>query len=385
MNEKVLREIPGYADYRKEVAKREAESDGYRSQTQSVWETVARYHPRRLSLALEEVVEETPTTRTLRFTSQTGYLPPFQAGQYVNLFVEIGGVRTSRPYTISSAPRDRRHYDLTVKRVQGGFVSDYLLDHASAGQTSESTGPMGNFYYNPLYHGDDLVFLAGGSGITPAYSMIQDMAERKVNRRFHLVYGSRSEDDIIFEAPLQKLEAELPGLRVTHVLSEPSPAYDGRRGLITAELLRDLLGDIEGKMFYVCGPPAMYDFCLPELEKLGVPRRRIRREAYGPPAAPHQRPGWPADVGLDSRFTVKLPDGREIQAPAGEPLLNTLERNGAFSEAACRSGECSLCRLKLVAGEVFQPEEARVRRSDRRHGFIHSCVSYPLSDLEIEY
>ena len=82
---------------------------------------------------------------------------------------------------------------------------------------------------------------------------------------------------------------------------------------------------------------------------------------------------------------MTLPDGRAIQAPAGEPLLNTLERNGAFSEAACRSGECSLCRLKLIAGEVFQPEEALVRRSDRRHGFIHSCVSYPLSDLEIEY
>jgi ferredoxin-NADP reductase len=385
MNEEILREIPGYADYRKRIADREAESDGYRSQTQSVWETVARYHPSRLSLTLERVVEETPTTRTLRFTPRTGYLPPFQAGQYVNLFVEIGGVRTSRPYTISSGPRERRHYELTVKRVEEGFVSDYLLDHASAGQTYESTGPMGNFFYNPLYHGDDLVFLAGGSGITPAYSMIQDMADRRVNRRFHLVYGSRSEDDIIFEAPLQKLEAELPGLRVTHVLSEPSPAYDGRRGFITAELLRDLLGEIEGKMFYVCGPPAMYDFCVPELEKLGIPRRRIRLEAYGPPAAPHQLPGWPADVGLDSRFRVKLPDGREIQAPAGEPLLNTLERNGAFSEAACRSGECSLCRLKLVAGRVLQPEEARVRRSDRRHGFIHSCVSYPLSDLEIEY
>ena len=109
--------------------------------------------------------------------------------------------------------------------------------------------------------------------------MIQDMADRQVNRRFHLVYGSRSEDDIIFETPLQKLEAELPGLRVTHVVSEPSPAYDGLRGFITAELLRDLLGEVEGKMFYVCGPPAMYDFCVPELEKLGVPRRRIRLEA----------------------------------------------------------------------------------------------------------
>lgn len=70
-------------------------------------------------------------------------LPPFQAGQYVNLFVEIDGVSTARPYAISSAPSQHQYYNLTVKRAQGGFVSNYLLDHVAAGQHLLSSGPMG--------------------------------------------------------------------------------------------------------------------------------------------------------------------------------------------------------------------------------------------------
>ena len=385
MNEEVLQHVSGYTEHRAKILESEAASDGYRSQRQSVWQSVARLHPRRLALTLTAVIDETPSTKTLRFSSSSGTLPPFLAGQYVNLFVDVGDIRTSRPYAISSAPSERGHYDLTIKRVDGGFISNYLLDHARVGEAAESTGPMGTFHYNPLFHGDDLVFLAGGSGVTPAYAMIQEIRDTAATRRLHLIYGSRNEDDILFEESLTRLERELPNLRVTHVLSDPGPSYEGRRGFITADLLRELVGDVEGKMFYVCGPPAMYEFCVPELKALGVPRRRLRLEANGPPVAPERRPGWPADVGSDDRFAVKLPSGRIIEARAGEPLLNTLERAGAFAEAACRSGECSLCRLKLVSGRVFEPAEARVRRSDRHHGFIHSCVSFPLSDLELDY
>ncbi|WP_338682390.1 FAD-binding oxidoreductase [Janthinobacterium sp. TB1-E2] len=89
-------------------------------------------------------MEETPSTKTLRMVAEDGAsLPPFQASQYVHLFVEIDGVSTARPYAISSAPSQHQYYDLTVKRAQGGFVSNYLLDHVAAGQHLLSSGPMG--------------------------------------------------------------------------------------------------------------------------------------------------------------------------------------------------------------------------------------------------
>lgn len=102
----------------------------------------------RLSLALAETIAETPSAVTLRMErSGGGELPPFRAGQYVNLFVEVNGVRTSRPSTISSAP-GRPYYDLTVRRAPGGFVSNHLLDSARPGDRFESTAPSGGFYHS---------------------------------------------------------------------------------------------------------------------------------------------------------------------------------------------------------------------------------------------
>ena len=76
--------------------------------------------------------------------------------------------------------------------------------------------------------------------------------------------------------------------------------------------------------------------------------------------------------------------GREaIRAQAGEPLMNTLERYGFVVPAVCRSGECSACRIPLLSGKVFMPAHTGLRESDRQHGHIHACVSYPLEDLRI--
>ena len=75
--------------------------------------------------------------------------------------------------------------------------------------------------------------------------------------------------------------------------------------------------------------------------------------------------------------------GRDIQAKAGEPILEALEREQIKIPVSCRCGECSYCRVKLLKGEVFQPEGVLLRESDRRFGYIHACKAYPISDIEI--
>lgn len=114
-----------------------------------------------------------------------------------------------------------------------------------------------------------------------------------------------------------------------------------------------------------------------------MPRRRIRVEANGAPKNPHCLPHWPAAVNPQHEVTITVQGKGSFRAKAGEPLLNSLERNGYAAENACRSGECSLCRVKLVAGTVFNPPEAKLRQSDRDFGWIHSCVAFPLQDIEI--
>jgi len=344
---------------------------------------IERLHPKRLDLVVSEVREETASAKTLRLVSPRGYLPPFQAGQYINLFVTLAGVRTARPYSIVSSPAQTAYYDITVRRVDEGFVSNYLLDEVKPGDRFESTGPEGQFFYNPLFHGHDLVFIAGGSGITPFMSMIRDVTDRGIDRTIHIIYGSRNPGDIIFGDELADRTSRHRNLTYTPVISEPPPSYKGHTGFITAALMQELVGDIAGKMFYLCGPEEMYRFCLPELAAMNVPGKRIRCEVFGPPKDISTEPGWPESLSKDTTVTVALRGGPTLSALRGEPLIVSLERAGIAVPNACRSGECSLCRTKLLSGEVFQPAGVKVRKSDRQFGYIHACMAYPLTDLEI--
>jgi len=346
-------------------------------------QVMARLHPNRVPLKVSEVIEETKTAKTLRLLPEDGQLPCFRAGQYVNLFVEIDGVLTSRPYSIASDP-GKPYYDLTVRRVEGGFVSAYLLDRIKPGDILESTGPGGSFYYEPVSDTQDLVFLAGGSGITPFMSIIREAAEKKPPYRVHLIYGSCDPSDIIYEKELGELASKHPGLRVDFVISEPPGGWAGLCGMLDAGMISSLVDSVESKTFYICGPAAMYPLCEGALEELGVLGRRIKKEAYGSPTDVTGEPGWPEGLSPDSEFeVVEERSGRSLKARAGEPLMNSLERAGIVVAAVCRSGECTACRTRLLGGKVFAPARVHRRWSDEHSGYIHPCMSYPVEGLRI--
>ena len=376
-------QIEGFAEIQREVEVLRKYGVDYLTQKGKVGQVINMLHPKRLSLLVSEVRQETRTTKTFRLVSADAYLPPFQSGQYINLFLEVGGVRTSRPYSIASPPSQTGFYDIAVRRVADGFVSSYLLDEVRVGDRFESTSPSGNFFHNPLFHGDDLVFLAGGSGITPFMSMIREVTDRGLRRYIHLIYGSQHPDDIIFQEELEDRRKRHGNFKITPVISDPPSGYVGLTGFITADLIQKTVGDVSSKTFYVCGPEEMYAFCLPELEKLGIAKRRIRLEVFGPPQDVTTQPGWPEDLSGDAMFNVRVKGGRTIAARAGEPMMISLEKAGIPIPASCRSWECSLCRTKLVAGKVFQPQGAKLRKSDRLFGYIHPCLAYPLEDCEI--
>jgi ferredoxin-NADP reductase len=273
--------------------------------------------------------------------------------------------------------------DLTVRDKPGGFVASHLFNNLKIGDVLEATGPAGHFYYEPLIDGKDLVFLAGGSGITPFMSMIRDTAQRPRPLKINLLYGSRTPEDAIFKAELEKLAAAHSNFTFSLVISEPPEAYAGLKGFLDSKLIAQVVGDVKGKTFYVCGPRAMHDFCRAALKELEVPQRKIRHELYGAPEDVSKEPGWPEGLFKDVVFEVDVDGRKMILAKAGEPLLNALDRSGLVVPALCRSGECSACRIRLLAGNVFVPSQARVRESDQKAGYIHSCVSYPIGNLKI--
>jgi ferredoxin-NADP reductase len=392
---------------RRKALRQPGQGIDYTEDKDTVQRVVSRIHPRRMRLRVTEIIQETPTAKTFRFERTDGPLPPFRPGQYVNVFVDVDGVLTSRPYSIASPPGSDT-LELTVREKPGGFVAPYLINEVQVGDELETTGPEGNFYHEPLIDGDDLVFLAGGSGITPFMSIIRDaltppsppygagsrrppfdelpsisLRTSRIPLKIHLLYGSRVPDDVIYGDELAELAANHPNLNYSLVISEPPLGCDALSGFLDAKLIREQVGDVTGKTFYICGPNVMYDFCLTALTELGVLPHKIRRELYGPPADVTKEPGWPEGLSADTVFNVELVDQRTIHAPAGEPLMNTLERYGFVVPAVCRSGECSACRTRLLSGKVFQPTYTGLRESDRQHGYIHACVSYPLDDLRI--
>jgi ferredoxin-NADP reductase len=383
MKKLVFQEFDGYSEIVEDIETSRRYGIDYSAEKDSPEQYIHLLHPPRLELRVSDIFHETPSAKTLRLVSTDHYLPPFQAGQYIALFLEIDMVRTIRPYSISSPPNQTGYYDITVKQVEGGLVSNYLLDEIKRGHILRSSGPAGNFYFNPLFHDKTMVCLAGGSGITPFMSMIRELVDCGLDRSIYLFYGNKSPDDVIFDERLKSISERSENVHYFPVIENPGEGYKGHRGLITAELIGKMLADLSDKTFYLCGPQGLYDYCIPVLEKLGIPKRKIRQEVYGTPAKIFDNPGWPQEVNPEELFTIEVKGHKTLHCRAGEPLLAVLEKAGLVVPSLCRSGECSMCRVKVLSGKVFQPPGALVRKSDRQFGYIHSCVSYPLEDLEI--
>lgn len=378
----ILQQVTGYDEILRDNTILEKYGFDYQARKGEVQNIIDTLHPQRLDLTVSEITRETASAKSMKLVSQNGALPPFQAGQYINVFVETGGVRTSRSYSIASSPTQTGYYEITVRKVEDGFVSNYLLDELKPGDPLKSSSPTGNFHYNPLLHGDKLAFIAGGSGITPFMSMIRELADKNLSRRIHLFYGSRIEDDVIYRREIDHIAATHENFTCDMVVSEPSPAFSGLKGFINAALIRERLDGLDWT-FFVCGPEDMYQFCLPELEKLSVPARKTRVEVMGSPKQIASYPGWPHNVKAGDVFQVAIKGKKSIRAAASEPLMISLEKAGVVIPALCRSGECSLCRTKLLSGKVYQPNGVKLRKSDRTFGYIHPCMAYPITDIEI--
>jgi glycine betaine catabolism B len=349
----------------------------------SAWEAISRLHPERMRLRIIEVIAETATTTTLRCERVDGELPPFRPGQYVNVFTTVDGVRTSRPYSISSRP-GQQHLDLTIKVGPQGFVAPHLARELHAGDELITTGPAGRFYYEPLIHGRDLVFIAAGSGITPFMSMIRDMAARKepTPPKVNLIYGSRI-NDAIFHRELESLAARSSWLEVSFVFSNAPESWEGHAGRIDGDLISRLVGDVSQKMFSICGPAGLYHASQAALAALGVEQHRILRESFGGPADITGEESWPTEIKGEDTFEVTIEHHGTITVRANETLLNSLERHHLSLPASCRSGQCSSCRVRVIDGPTFTLNGSGLRRTDQQQSYAHACVTYPVGDLQV--
>ena len=326
-------------------------------------------------------------TYTLRRTD--GQNPAFfRAGQFVVIRQMIDGKLIARPVTLSCGPAMTLEgkIQVTVKRVeQDAFLSAYIHDHWKVGDTVETSGPQGTFFYEPLRDAKKVIAIAGGSGITPIYAMANAIADGDEDFEMTILYGSRTKKDILFQKEFDAIMARTDKVRLVNVLSE-STAKDCEHGFITAELIQKYAGDGVYSVF-AAGSKGMYAFLDGEAEKLGLIKKYYRKELYDNICRPWEYPGYPTEA-KDKVFNLKIKmcdQVFDIPCNANENILVALERAGVAGPNRCRGGICGWCRSRLLAGEVFIPEDIDGRRAqDKLDGYIHPCASFAVSDLSIE-
>lgn len=317
----------------------------------------------------------------------TTKLAYFRAGYYISLKLKIGGSVLTRPYSLCSSPKLALSgkYQIVVKSMKDGFASSYINKEFKVGTALDVSEPSGFFEYEPLRDCGTVIGLAGGSGIAPFMSFAAAIADGTEDFNLTLLYGSRTEEEILFKDELAELEKTAGGkIKVVHVLSdEEKPGYE--HGFITADLISKYAP--EAYSVFVCGSQGMYDYAEGECDKLGLKKKFVRFDAYGQYRLTARDAEF-TEMHKDKTYeiTAVMNDGVEhkIPARADEPILVALERAGLNAPSKCRSGECGFCRSKLASGEVYTPGKVERRRQyDKEAGYVHPCCTFPKSDLRI--
>lgn len=309
---------------------------------------------------------------TLKSTAQNGRFPYFRAGQFVALSAKVGDSFITRPYSICSSPNQALQGKLQVTVQKAGLFSNYLTTQAKIGDTIFVGEPSGDFYHDDLRDKPTVFALAGGSGVTPFISMAKSIEEGSENFNLVLVYGAKSQKDLLIDPHQIKSEK----VKIHVVLSEEnSPEY--LHGFITKEVIASLLP--KQCSIFVCGPNAMYNFLDEQFKLLNVDLHSVRRE--------HNSVG-DREVKNPKTFTltVKMHD-KVVQIPArqNETLLTAMERAGIVSPVKCKSGVCGFCHSRKISGQCYVPEETDHRRkADIKFGYVHPCCTYPESDVAID-
>ena len=202
----------------------------------------------------------------------------YTAGQFTELTIrhpKPDGRGTSRWFTLSSSPTDEL-WSITTKYAGDDASSSFKKALFALEPGSEVTlaEPMGDFVLPKLVQ-TPLIFVAGGIGITPIHSMLQWLAATNEQRPINLLYGVHSEDEIIFQETFERA-----GVHATIIVEDPTAAWGGERGRLTAELILGLGEPTEDGLIYVSGPEAMVQSLHRDLKAVGIPRANLVSDEF---------------------------------------------------------------------------------------------------------
>jgi ferredoxin-NADP reductase len=291
----------------------------------------------------------------------------FLAGQHLNITVEINGVRVTRSYSPSVVPKQSGVFNITIKRMQGGKVSTWLVDHAKVGQVFELGTPFGEMTLSATHKNH--VFLAAGSGITPFISLIYDWVAQGALGQMTLVYWAKTRAELCFVNELNALSATHANFKVHYALTQETLTHTHElRQRISKDLLETLIADVDSNLFYACGPAQF----VKHARELAQNAKGFHGEAFSMVQMAAKS---------NERVNIQLTkSNRNISIPVGQSILTALE--GLKPASGCRMGICNTCVCIKQAGTT---EHILTKDQDHEMGSsVRICVSSARSDLTLD-
>lgn len=324
-------------------------------------------------LRVKQVIQETSDAVSLVLDVPEPSKDRFRyaAGQFVTIRVTIGGAEHRRCYSMSSSPAVDSDLRITVKRDRDGLVSNWINDEVTAGDELNVAPPEGRFVLTDTER--DVVTFAGGSGITPVFSLVHSTLAAGT-RKARLFYANRDLDSVIFREALADLTDTHSGrLEVHHHL-------DDLDGVVSPQRIADFIATADGHAstdYYVCGPAPFMDTVEHVLLDAGIPKQQVHLERFSVAAIPPPDADEPA---VTEEVTIEL--GRStVTAPyrAGNTLLQTARLAGLKAPSSCETGSCGTCMAQVVEGTARMLNNDALDDDEIADGWVVTCQALPTS------
>ena len=317
-----------------------------------------------------DVRRETTDSATLVIKPGWGFEFDYQPGQYIGIGVLVDGRWRWRSYSLTSSPvtsKSARTITITVKAMPEGFLSTHLVIGVAPGTIVRLAAPQGNFVM-PDPAPPSVLFLTGGSGITPVMSMLRTLVRREQITDVLHIHSAPTESDVMFATELEQLARDHRGYRITVRTTRTQGRLDLRR-------LAEEVPDWRERETWACGPQGMLDVAERVWADAGI-AARLHLERF----AVTRRPARGGDIELGGTVTFAR-SGKTVTADAATSLMDAGENAGVQMPFGCRMGICQSCVVSLVDGHV------RDLRSGVEHepgSRVQTCISAASGDCVLD-
>ena len=223
---------------------------------------------------VKEIVPRTVNVKSFRFPKPEAL--DYKPGQFLLMTVKSAGKELVKPFSISSSPTEKDYIEFTKKLTDSEFST--ALNGLKVGDWARIDASYGNFTFTGEH--ERVCLLAGGIGITPFRSICKYATDTRLNAKITLLYGCRTENDIVFKNELEQMAQLNQNLKVIFTLNEASSEWKGATGVVTAEMVKKEVPGYKETVFYVCGPPPMVEAMGKMIKELGLSAAQLKLEAF---------------------------------------------------------------------------------------------------------